>query len=62
VNRLVEQLDVYRLERKITQQQLAEMLGVTFATVNRWFNGHTEPNRIQSFHIKKLMASKGKKK
>jgi len=62
MNRLVEKLDEFRLERKITQEQLAEMLGVTFATVNRWFNGHTQPNRIQTFHIKKLLASKGKKK
>ena len=38
---------------------LAEMLGVTFATVNRWFNGHNVPNQIQTYHIKKLL--KGKK-
>lgn len=62
MSRLVEQLDEFRLERKITQEQLAEMLCVTFATVNRWFNGHTQPNRIQSHHIKKLLEGKGKKK
>lgn len=57
---MVEQLDEFRLERKITQEQLADTLGVTFATVNRWFNGHTEPNRIQSHHIKKLLKSRRK--
>ena len=62
MNRLVEQLDEFRLERKITQEQLAEMLGVTFATVNRWLNGHTRPGKIQTYHIKKLLASKGRKK
>ena len=27
----------------ITQNELAEMLGVSFATVNRYENGHHEP-------------------
>lgn len=33
-----------RDELLITQEELAEMLGVTFATVNRWENGHFEPS------------------
>lgn len=28
---------------QITQMQLAEMLGVSFTTVNRWEKGHHEP-------------------
>ena len=62
MSKLIERLEEFRLDRKITQEQLAEMLGVTFATVNRWLNGHTRPGKIQEFHIKKLLASKGKKK
>lgn len=30
-------------ELLVTQKELAEMLGVTFATVNRWERGHHEP-------------------
>ena len=62
MNKLIEQLDNFRLENRISQEKLAGMLGVTFVTVNRWFNGHTLPNKIQAYHIKKLLASKGKKK
>ena len=32
-----------REELLVTQTELAEMLGVTFATINRWENGHHEP-------------------
>ena len=27
----------------ISQEQLAKLLEVSFATINRWENGHTEP-------------------
>jgi len=57
--KIIRLLEEYRLKNKISQVMLAEMLGVTFATVNRWFNGHNVPNQIQTYHIKKLL--KGKK-
>jgi transcriptional regulator with XRE-family HTH domain len=62
MKRLIRDLDECRLAHKITQQQLADILGVTFVSVNRWLNGHAEPNKIQTYHIRKLLASKGKKK
>lgn len=49
-------LENYRLENKLTQQELAEKLGVAFATVNRWFNNHTMPSKIQEYHINKLIS------
>ena len=55
---LIERLDEYRLDKRITQADLAEMLGVAFVTVNRWFNGHFKPNKIQSYHIEKLLSGK----
>ncbi len=58
----MDQLEEYRLENRITQTELAELLGVAFVTVSRWLNGHTYPHKIQEYHIKKLLASKGKKK
>jgi len=62
VGMLIEKLDTYRLENRISQEKLADMLGVTFVTVNRWFNGHSQPNKIQTYHIKKLLASGEAKK
>ena len=32
-----------RADLILTQAELADMLGVSFATVNRWENGHHEP-------------------
>ncbi len=58
---LIVELEEYRLERKITQQQLAEILGVAFVTVSRWLNGHTNPSKIQEYHIRKLLSSGGGK-
>lgn len=59
---LLRRLEEFRLENRITQQELANILGVAFVTVSRWLNGHHEPNKIQKYHIEKLLASKGKKK
>ena len=56
---LIKKLDQYRLEHRITQQQIADEIGVVFSTVSRWFSGKTNPNRIQRYHIEKFM--KGKK-
>lgn len=55
---LIQQLETYRLENKITQEQLADMLGVDFTTVNRWLNGKNKPSKIQTFHIEKLLKQK----
>ncbi len=38
-----EQIKAIRESLLITQTELAEMLGVTFATVNRWERGHHTP-------------------
>jgi transcriptional regulator with XRE-family HTH domain len=57
LNRLAE----YRLEHKISQEKLAEMLGVHFITVNRWFKGHQKPSMMQEWHIKKLLDQKDNK-
>lgn len=55
---LIEELDEFRLSRRITQVQLADMLGVAFVTVSRWLNGHAEPGKIQAYHIRKLLESR----
>ena len=52
---LLEKLELYRLENKISQIKLAKRLGVSTNTVNRWFTGKNKPNKIQTYHIKKLL-------
>ena len=56
--KLTQQLEIYRLEHKISQQALAVKLGVSFVTVNRWFNGKAKPNKIQQYHIKKFLKGR----
>jgi transcriptional regulator with XRE-family HTH domain len=60
---IIKQLENYRLEKKISQEELAKELEVAFSTVNRWFNGKSKPNKIQSYHIYKLFkgGTNGKK-
>lgn len=57
-NKLVKELESYTLENRISQEQLSMILGVAFSTVNRWFNGKTNPSRIYSYHIRKLLTEK----
>jgi len=52
---LIIKLDKFRLENKISQKSLATKLGVSFVTVNRWFNGKTKPGKIQQYHIEKFL-------
>ena len=55
---MIDRLEHYRLENKITQQELAKKLDVAFTTVNRWLNRRIKPSKIQSFHIEKLLKRK----
>ncbi len=55
---LIEALNTYRLEHKLSQVQLAKKLGVSFQTVNRWINRHVKPSQIQEYHIQKLIRRK----
>ncbi len=41
----------------LTQQALADRLGVSFATVNRWENAQTKPSRFYWTQIEKLVTS-----
>ena len=55
---LIKQLELYRLENRITQVELASDIGVNFSTVSRWLNGKTKPNKIQQYHIEKFLKAK----
>jgi transcriptional regulator with XRE-family HTH domain len=58
IMKILKDLEIYRLENKISQQELAKRLEVAFSTVNRWLNGKAKPNKIQSYHIKKLLGER----
>ena len=60
--KLLEQLEIFRLENKLSQRKIAERLGVAYNTVNRWFTGRNTPNKIQTYHIKKLLSELEHKK
>ena len=49
-----KEIKEYRMRELLTQEELAKKLGVSFATVNRWEQGHHEPTmkmkrKIHSF-------------
>lgn len=48
-----------RNELLVTQEELASMLGVTFATINRWEKGHHEPSMRQKRAIRNLCKKRG---
>ncbi len=56
---IVKALEHYRLENRVTQEELAKEIGVNFSTVSRWLNGKTTPNKIQQYHIEKFLEQKG---
>jgi len=58
MDKLLKQLEHYRLENKITQETLAKDLGVAFSTISRWLNGKVKPNKIQTYHIEKFLKGK----
>lgn len=43
-----------RAKNNITQEELARMLNVTFATINRWENNRAVPTKIHMLQIKEL--------
>jgi transcriptional regulator with XRE-family HTH domain len=55
---LLEKLEAYRLDNRLSQEKLAKKLKVSFCTVNRWLTGKTKPNKIQAYHIVKLLQKK----
>lgn len=61
-NKLIQDLETYRLEYKITQEELADKLGVAFSTVNRWLQGWNKPSKIQRYHIEKFLKKQRRNK
>lgn len=45
----------------LTQEQFAAKLGVTFATVNRWENGRSQPSPLAMQRLEELVRGLGRK-
>lgn len=54
-----EKIKIVRKKLYISQAELAKELGVSFATVNRWENGKTEPNLMLEGKFLDYCKSKG---
>lgn len=56
ISELVREL---RLRLKLTQEEFAAKLGVTFPTVNRWENRRAKPSRMATKLIEGLLRQMG---
>lgn len=52
---LIKQLEEYRLKNRLTQEELAKLLGVSCVSVNKWLNEHTKPQKLQIYQIEQLL-------
>lgn len=53
-----ERVKQVRSELKLSQEDMAKELGVSFATINRWENGHTHPTYEALQRFEKLCMEK----
>jgi SNF2 family DNA or RNA helicase len=58
-NDYAERIKQFRTHRGLTQQALAERLGVSFATVNRWENGQTKPSQLSWNRLRQMEMEVG---
>ncbi|WP_428049872.1 helix-turn-helix transcriptional regulator [Candidatus Avelusimicrobium caledoniensis] len=61
MNNLIKQLEEYRLKNRLTQEELAQLLGVSCVSVNKWLNNHTRPQKLQVYQIEQLVKSQAEK-
>ena len=45
-----------RAKLGLSQEKLADLLNVSFATINRWENGVSEPSRVHMMQIEELCS------
>lgn len=53
---LIKQIRTYS---GLSQQELADYMGVTFATINRWENGHAVPNKMAQMKLYDFCKEQG---
>ena len=52
-----KQVKSLREQLRISQEDLAKELGVSFATVNRWENNKTQPSKLAKKQLEQFIAS-----
>lgn len=55
-----EQVKAVRTALNLSQEELAHALGVSFATVNRWENGKTNPSKLAQRQFEQFCENKRK--
>lgn len=53
--KLIDRLELYRLENKLSQKELAKLLGVHWTTVSGWLTGKRMPRKIHVYQIGKFL-------
>ncbi|MBR1685431.1 MAG: DUF3990 domain-containing protein [Clostridia bacterium] len=48
-----------REQLNVSQEELAKMVGISFATVNRWENGHSNPNKAAQLRLYDVCKEQG---
>lgn len=54
----VERLVLYRTKRGLSQEKIARMLGVSWATVNRWERSKNAPSDMARLIIRTFLEQK----
>ena len=52
----IESVKSLRETLRMSQEDLAKELGVSFATVNRWENGKTQPSKLAKKQLEQFIA------
>jgi len=56
-----EKVKDVRQQLKLSQEELAHALGVSFATVNRWENGKSAPSKLAQRQFKQFCEEQSKR-
>ena len=48
-----------RNQLNASQEELAKMIGISYATVNRWENGHSRPNKAAQLRLYEICRKQG---
>jgi len=55
-NEFITRVKNLRATLSLSQEDLAKELGVSFATVNRWENGKTQPSKLAKKQLAQFIA------